>query len=117
MGIVNFSDTPAHKICALGRALYGLYPLTCFWNSIPVKLYDICLSPLTLEDSLDEKNVIDRPGFAFYNKNTNDIYVRCVDGMYLAFKRIGILGKKPMKAKDFNNGYLRKEILNKRLFT
>lgn len=115
MGIVNFTEMSAQKICALGRALYGLYPLTCAWNNVPIKLYDISLSPISLDNIVIKKDLV-RPGFVFYDKNAEQLCVLCADSKYVSFKRIGILGKKPMTAKDFNNGYLKKEVILQRLF-
>lgn len=56
------------------------------------------------------------PGRVVYDRATKQLLVQCKDGLWISCDKVGVLKKKVMTATDFNNGYLKKEVVDKRLF-
>lgn len=101
---------PARNVYNLYRALVGLYPLSTTWNGMVVKLYDVRLSFM-------EGFSAEAPGSVHYDKNDKMLKVKCSDGNWIGVKSIGVPNKRAMTSSDFNNGYLKKADVNKRIFT
>lgn len=113
MATVNFSSLSSNEIIALSRALYNLYPITSNWNNVPIKLLDIDFNPVLADIN---KNAIVSPGFVKYDKKLQRLLIYCSDNKCISVKNVGLSGKKPMTAKDFNNGYIKKVNLQQRFF-
>lgn len=90
----------AEKIFNLGRAVDGIFPVQTTWNGRPVKLFKIRKGDIT-----STKN----PGYVEYDSEKTLLKVLCSDLQFITVKKIGLVGKKIMSAKDFNNGYVKKE--------
>lgn len=114
MGVIDFEKMTARKIYATARSLYGLFPLQTKWKSNVVKLYDVNLVNNTNDNLILRTNVV--PGLVIYDKKNEQILVCCAEHTFISVRRIGIVGKKPMTAKEFNNGYVKKEIIENRMF-
>lgn len=99
------------QIYNLSRALYNLYPLVTTWKNWLIKLYDISL---TVHNNKIEENI--GAGAFKFSKMDNKLLIKCCDGHWISCNKIGLPTKKPMLAKDFNNGYLKKEIIENKLF-
>lgn len=109
---IDWTKMSSKQIYNLSRALYNLYPLVTTWNNCSIKLYDIFLTPNN-NNNIEEN--ISAGAFKF-NKTDNKLLIKCCDGHWISCNKIGLPTKKPMLAKDFNNGYLKKELFENKLF-
>lgn len=99
----------ATQIYDLSRALYGLYYLTAFWNNVPVKLINI-------KKYVNYNKSVTVQGRVIFNSEQNLLNIQCKDGNWISVEKIGVLNKKPMSAKDFSNGYIKKQTIDNRIF-
>lgn len=111
MSVINFCDHTRQDIDRIYRSISEKFPLHCQWNGKLVKLHDM----VSLHEvdsfnisSLTERNATKPPGSSFYHKRKSLLCIKCKDG-WVAFRSIGLLGKKQMPAKDFYNGFLSKD--------
>lgn len=100
---------PAKNIYNLSRALLGLYPLFTKWNELTLKLYDVQLCN-------DHDFSFGRAGSVHFNRSNQLIKVQCADGNWIGVKNIGVANKRTMSSSDFNNGYLKKVEIDRRVF-
>ncbi|GJQ86677.1 hypothetical protein Trydic_g7857 [Trypoxylus dichotomus] len=108
-GIIDWSSISARRIYNLSRALFGLYPLITKWNDLNIKLYDIKLcSP--------EKTTCIQPGFVHYDRDSRLLKIQCLNSNWISVGSVGVSNKRKMSASDFNNGYLSKVDISKRIF-
>lgn len=91
----------AEEIYNLSRALCGIYHLTTKWEQTTVKLINVKRCMINKIEPIV-------PGKVIFNRNENVLNVQCRDGCWISVEKIGIYNKKPMSAKDFNNGYIQK---------
>ncbi|KAJ8973023.1 hypothetical protein NQ317_012628 [Molorchus minor] len=112
--VVRWDSLSSGQICNLDKAVTGLFCLTTQWNGILVKLHDV--TDYTFSDSIFSNcdNNILRPGFVKFHKKM--LIVLCSVRTCISVKRVGVFGKKVMSASDFNNGYIKKEPLERRYF-
>lgn len=106
---VFWNKMTAYDVYNLARALHSLYYLTTTWHGIRVKLINIQMC-------VDANSNSFTPGQVVFDKHKNLTKVQCCDGNWISVEKIGVSNKKPMDAKDFNNGYINKHALDKRLF-
>ena len=108
---VDWEHMSARKIYNLGRALTGLYPLFTTWNSTPIKLFDVELC-----EEVSNVTALGMPGFVAYDRSDLLIKVRCADGQWISVKSVAVHNKKLISARDFNNGYVKKQQMEHRVF-
>ena len=90
------------------RALTGLYHLTTKWYTYTIKLYDGKVD--NFKENAKNLNIIkDKPGTFFISEFDNRISVCCSDRKSISFSAISVDNKKRISAKDFKNGYLKKD--------
>lgn len=102
----------ATQVYNLGRALEGVLPLTSKWKNVPVKLYEVQRSEIEKIESCEAK-----AGYVVYDKSDKLLKVKCADGNWISIRQVGVVGKRTMSATDFNNGYVKKEIVDNRYLT
>lgn len=115
MAKVDWLQMTVRQVYALARALHTLYPLATSWNNLSIKLYDISLVTSEEQKFIDTRQQDLPPGSVEYSKQFHRIYIKCADG-WISCAKIGLPAKKPMNANDFNNGYVKKEAVDNRLF-
>lgn len=108
---VNWEHMSARRIYNLGRALTSVYPLFTTWNMEPVKLFDVGLC-----EEVNNITVLGMPGFVVYDRLDLLIKVRCADGQWVSVKNVAMHNKRPISARDFNNGYIKKQKMEHRVF-
>lgn len=98
---IAWDKLSAKQVFDLSRALDSVYLLTSKWMQHLVKLSDI---------TIDNQHALEgsKPGFASFDKNNNVIKICCADNKCINVGKI-IINKKTISAKDFNNGYFKKE--------
>ncbi|XP_044742867.1 methionyl-tRNA formyltransferase, mitochondrial [Chrysoperla carnea] len=108
---INWLMMDSNTIYNLYRALKGLYHLHCTWKGIPVKFIDV--GRLNTESSSQFTNnpssqISNIPGYVYYSKNHNHLRIQCKDGKWIVVNELIVHGRKPMKSKDFYNGFMSK---------
>lgn len=107
----------ATQVYDLGRALCGFLPLTTTWKNTVIKLYDVCKCDAEYNTEELGCSSTAKPGYVIYDKSKRILKVKCADGKWISIKKVGVIGKKTMSATDFNNGYIKKEVVENRFLT
>ncbi|CAG9827293.1 unnamed protein product [Diabrotica balteata] len=108
---VRWNQMTSIQVYNLYRALKGYSPLMSTWQGIPIKLSEIkiCID-------VDSSEIEFGPGFVKYNKRTKVLKVLCADMTLVSVNSISVYGKRVMNATDFNNGFLKKTVIDLRYF-
>ncbi|XP_017885771.1 methionyl-tRNA formyltransferase, mitochondrial [Ceratina calcarata] len=107
--VVDWNEMSATRVYNLQRALFGLHPIRTSFNDLKIKLFNM----QTVESELVAKQFEgDAPGTVMYNKTIDALIVKCKEESFVSVKKITVVGKRTMSARDFYNGFLsgRKQI-------
>lgn len=112
LSYIDWERMAAREVFNLFRALYGFRPVLTEFHGNVVKLTDM---EVLLEDSLFEAH---HPrGFFIFDRTNNRLVVNCADGSTLSVRGLQVIGKKPMTAIQFINGFVKKRPLGEWVFT
>lgn len=114
--MIKWETMSSTEICNLDRAICGVLVPTCFWKNTRVKLFQIkeFVGVKILENTFDH---VLSPGHVMYDKLSKTLRILCASKTFISVGKVGVLGKKPMNATDFYNGFISKQSMNEWYFT
>lgn len=111
LSYIDWERMDAREVFNLFRALYGFRPLLTEFDGNVVKLTDV---EVHLEESPFEAH--HPTGLFIFDRTNNRLIVNCTDRSSLAVRGLQVIGKKPMTAIQFINGFVKKRPLNEWVF-
>lgn len=100
LSYVDWKRMSAREVFNLFRSLYGFRPVLTEFNGHVVKLVDMEIIASTFHGHLPK-------GLFVFDRVTNRLVVNC-HGDSVAVKGVQVMGKKPMTAAQFINGFVKK---------
>lgn len=105
LSYINWDTMNAQEVFNLFRSLYGFRPtLTLFDNHI-VKLLDMEIVNFSFPLDSPQHHI---KGAFLFDRPSNSILVNCSENTCVAIKSLQIMGKKPITAVQFLNGFVKK---------
>ncbi|XP_050497616.1 methionyl-tRNA formyltransferase, mitochondrial isoform X1 [Diabrotica virgifera virgifera] len=108
---IRWNQMTSTQVYNLYRALKGYSPVMSTWQGIPTKLSEIKICT-----DVNASEIEFGPGFVKYDKRTKVLKVLCADMTLVSVSSISVYGKRVMNATDFNNGFLKKTVIDLRYF-
>uniref|UniRef100_A0A6P7G557 Methionyl-tRNA formyltransferase, mitochondrial n=1 Tax=Diabrotica virgifera virgifera TaxID=50390 RepID=A0A6P7G557_DIAVI len=108
---IRWNQMTSTQVYDLYRALKGYSPVMSTWQGIPTKLSEIKICT-----DVNASEIEFGPGFVKYDKRTKVLKVLCADMTLVSVSSISVYGKRVMNATDFNNGFLKKTVIDLRYF-
>lgn len=119
----------ATDVCNLQKALTSLYTISTKYKDFRIKLFNVAKlekPPQTSFDAADTpgnfcfvffKLLLERvenncmpsnlfSGLVIYDKPKRSIDIQCKDNTWISVKKLTVIGRKPMSADGFNNGFI-----------
>ncbi|KAJ8922037.1 hypothetical protein NQ315_008677 [Exocentrus adspersus] len=112
--VIHWESMTSREVYNRERALTSLFPLTTSWHGIPVKL--IGVTDFSEIGVSDVDGALLKPGFVKYDRERKVLMVVCANRTWVGVGKVGVYGRKAMRAVDFDNGYIKKVAVHNRYF-
>lgn len=104
LSYIDWDGQSAREVFNLYRALYGFRPVLTEFHGSVVKLLDMEV----VMQQQESKGSHGRLGSFIFDRSNNRLVVNCRGNSCVAIRMLQVLGKKPITAMQFVNGFVKK---------